>query len=77
MHNGFSGIDMTKKRCKGRVEKPWRPCSLNIFQRRYLKIAYRRGIWVAQSVKPLTLDLGSGLDFRVVSSSLALGVEPT
>ena len=41
----------------------------------------RRGAWVAQLVKCLTLDLSSGLDLRVVSSRLALssmlGVEPT
>ena len=37
--------------------------------------------WVAQSVKRQTLDLSSGLDFRVVSSSPTLGsmlgAEPT
>jgi len=32
-----------------------------------------RGAWVAQLVKHLTLDFGSGLDFRVVSSSPMLG----
>ena len=31
-----------------------------------------RSGWVAQSVKHLTLDLSSGLDFRIVSSSSAL-----
>jgi len=40
-----------------------------------------RGAWMAQSVKRLTLDLNSGLDVRVVSSSLVLGstldMEPT
>ena len=40
-----------------------------------------RGIWVAWLVKRLTLDLSSGLDLRVVSSSSTscsmLGVEPT
>jgi len=30
-----------------------------------------RGTWVAQSVKPPTLDLSSGLDLRVMNSSLA------
>lgn len=39
-----------------------------------------RGTWVAQRVKHLTLDFGSGHDLRVVSSSPALGfmldVEP-
>uniref|UniRef100_A0A7N5P1R7 ATP binding cassette subfamily D member 4 n=1 Tax=Ailuropoda melanoleuca TaxID=9646 RepID=A0A7N5P1R7_AILME len=34
------------------------------------------GTWVAQSVKPLTLDLSSGPDLRVVSSSPALGSMP-
>ena len=37
----------------------------------------RRGAWVAQSVERPTVDLGSGLDLMVVSSSPALGVEPT
>lgn len=32
-----------------------------------------RGSWVALSVEHLTLDLDSGLDFRVVSSSLVSG----
>ena len=32
-----------------------------------------RGTWLAQSVKPPTLDLSSGLDLRVMSSSPALG----
>jgi len=40
-----------------------------------------RGTWVAQSVKHPTLDLSSGLDLRVVSSSSelgsTLGMEPT
>jgi len=39
------------------------------------------GTWEAQSVKRLTLDLNSGLDLRVVSSSptlgSTLGMEPT
>ena len=39
------------------------------------------GSWAAQSVKRPTFDLGSGLDFRVVSSSAMmgspLGVKPT
>ena len=30
-----------------------------------------KGHWVAQSVKCLTLDFGSGYDFRVTRSSLA------
>ena len=38
------------------------------------------GTWVAQSVKRLTLDFGSGRDSRVMGSSPALGsalsVEP-
>ena len=33
-----------------------------------------RGTWVAQSVKHLTLDLSSGLDFRIMSSSPTLGL---
>ena len=32
-----------------------------------------RGSWVAQSVKCPTLDLNSGFDIRVVSSSPSLG----
>lgn len=32
-----------------------------------------RGPWVAQLVKPLTLDFSSGLDLRVMSSSPMLG----
>ena len=32
-----------------------------------------RGTWVAQSVKPPTLDLSSGLDLKVMSSSPVLG----
>ena len=39
------------------------------------------GAWVAQSVEYLTLDLGSGLDIRVVSLGLTLGsvlgIKPT
>ena len=39
------------------------------------------GTWVAQSVKDLILDLSSGLDLRVLSSSptlgSTLGMEPT
>ena len=31
------------------------------------------GVWVAQLVKYLTLDLSSGVGLRVVSSSLTLG----
>ena len=34
---------------------------------------FTRGAWVAQLVKHLTLDLSSGLDLRVVSSSPVLG----
>lgn len=32
------------------------------------------GVWVAQLVKHPTFDLSSGLDLRVMSSSLALGL---
>ena len=32
-----------------------------------------RGVWMAQLVERLTLDLSSGLDLRVMSSSPALG----
>ena len=46
-----------------------------------IKRIYNWGSLVAQSVKHLTLDLSSGLDLRVLSSSLVLGsmlgVEPT
>ena len=42
-----------------------------------LEILDVRGAWVAQSIKHLTLDLSSGLDLRVVSSSPTLGVTPT
>ena len=39
-----------------------------------------RGTWVAQSIKHLTLDFGSGHDFRAVrsnqASSSVLGMEP-
>jgi len=39
------------------------------------------GAWVAQSIECLTLDLGSGLDITVMTSSptvgSVLGVEPT
>ena len=38
-----------------------------------LKIARLWGPWVAQLVKHLILGLDSGLDLRLVSSSLALG----
>lgn len=45
-----------------------------------LKIMIYRGDWVAPPVKRPTLDLNSGLDLRVLSSSLELGymlgVEP-
>lgn len=46
-----------------------------------LKMFMYRGAWVIQSVKCLTLDLSSGIDLRVMSSSpvlhFVLGVEPT
>ena len=46
-----------------------------------LKCLYYRGVWVAQLVKHLTLDLSSGLDLRVMSLSPVLDstleVEPT
>lgn len=39
------------------------------------------GAWVVQLIEPLTLDLSSGLELRVMSLSLSLGsthsVEPT
>ena len=35
------------------------------------------GTWVAQSVKCLTLDLHSGLNVRVISSSSMLSSKPT
>lgn len=39
------------------------------------------GAWVVPLIEPLTLDLSSGLELRVMSSSLSLGsthsVEPT
>jgi len=42
---------------------------------------YSRGAWVAQLVENSTLDLSSGLDFRVLSSGptlgSTLGMEPT
>ena len=41
-----------------------------------LKIIYSGGTWVAQSVNRATLDLSSGFDLTVVSSSLALGSMP-
>jgi len=37
------------------------------------KINVSRGAWVSQSVEHQTLDLSSGLDLRVVSSSPVLG----
>ena len=33
--------------------------------------------WVAQLVKHLPVDLSSGLDLRVLSSTSVLGMEPT
>ena len=46
-----------------------------------LRLIHMRGIRVAQSVRHQILDLGSGLDFMVMSSSPVLGsrlgVEPT
>ena len=38
-------------------------------KRPWIKRVYSRGAWVAQLVKPLTLDLGSGYDLRVLRSS--------
>ena len=38
-----------------------------------LSFSYNGVPWVAQSVKHLTPELSSGLDRRVVSSSIALG----
>ena len=44
-----------------------------------IKMAFKGGAWVAQSVKPPTLDFSSGLDLRVMSSnpelSTMLGME--
>ena len=37
------------------------------------KVAEAWGTWMAQSVKRPTLDLSSGLDLRVMSSSPVLG----
>ena len=37
------------------------------------KIPAQWGTWVAQSVKHVTLDLGSGHDLRVMRSSPTLG----
>ena len=37
-----------------------------------LSTATSRGAWVAQSVKPLTLDFSSGHDLRVLGLSLTL-----
>ena len=34
------------------------------------------GTWVAQLVKGRTLNLSSGLDLRIVSSSPMIGMEP-
>ena len=45
---------------------------LEIFFLKYL-LEHTCGTWVAQWVKHLTLDLSSGLDLMVVSSSPALG----
>ena len=46
-----------------------------------LEIVKDWGTWVAQSVERLTLDLSSGPDLRVMSSSPALGstlgIKPT
>ena len=42
---------------------------------------HSRGVWVAQLIKHLTLDLSSGFDLRVMSLSpvlgSTLGMEPT
>ena len=38
-----------------------------------VKLSVYRGTWLAHSVEHLTLDLSSGLDLRVVSSSPILG----
>ena len=50
-------------------------------RRDMLKYSNNWGTWVAQPVKDRLLDLSSGLDLRVVSSSPALGstlgAEPT
>ena len=56
---------------------------LNVFFCRYIFLLreMKRGAWVAQLIECLTLDLSSGLDLKVVSSSPALGsmlsVKPT
>ena len=45
------------------------------------KLEHWWGTWAAQSVKHLTLNLSSGIDLRILSSSLTLGstlgMEPT
>ena len=45
------------------------------YKGKLLKRIVGRGAWVAQSVKCLTLDLGSGHDLRVVRSNPMLGSE--
>ena len=48
---------------------------------RFLNVVNSWSTWVAQSVEPLSLDLSSGLDLRIMSSSpmlaSALDMEPT
>ena len=52
-----------------------------VFESAHLENVLSWGAWVAQLVKHLSLDLSSGLDLGVVSSSSALGsvlgAEPT
>lgn len=48
-----------------------KPVVVNISQ--YILKQKRRGAWVAQLVKCLTLDLGSSLDLKIMGSSPTLG----
>ena len=71
--------------CDSRNYICWPQCSMKIYyalkiQILFLKKAEKRGAWVAQSVKCLTLDFKSGHDFMVVRlnpvSGSVLGMEP-
>ena len=66
---------------KGLISSIYEELQLNNKKTIQLMKKELRGIWVAQLVQHLTLDLSLGLDLRVMSSSPSLGstlgVKPT
>jgi len=66
---------MTKFDLSSKKEGFWKICitTISLTLSQHLKNSLMRGAWVAQSVRHLTLDFGSGHDLRVMRSSPASG----